>query len=228
MPERELDRKLYLDVKKWLDGIGGGWSRKHKGFHFPDGLPEDLLSQLQAGERVNLKQEYQFFPTPDAVLDIIEEHIWDYVSPFAKILEPSAGDGQIVRLLQRLGAGAVDVFEIQERLHDKLPEAARVLGTDFMQSTHYDPPQYDLVVANPPFTRGQDMEHVQMMLRHTKRGGRVVSVMSPHFTFAENSNAKYFRQVLSAVRYWEKIELPKGSFSSSGTGVDTVLVIIDK
>lgn len=38
-------------------------------------------------------------------------------------------------------------------------------------------PLYDLIVANPPFSKGQDMLHIMQMIKHLKPGGRIVSLM---------------------------------------------------
>jgi hypothetical protein len=50
--------------------------------------------------------------------------------------------------------------------------------------------------------------------------------MSPHFTFANDSKSIAFREWLDGRGYYEK--LPEGSFKESGTGVNTVMVVIDK
>ncbi|MNJ04833.1 hypothetical protein D3C73_1657790 [compost metagenome] len=50
--------------------------------------------------------------------------------------------------------------------------------------------------------------------------------MSPHWTFANDTKSIQFRNWLNDKGYYEK--LPEGSFKESGTGVNTVLVVIEK
>lgn len=92
LPDVQLERKLYQDVAKKLQGIGGKWNRKAAGFIFPSGYEDQidtLLGRVQAGEKINLKQDFQFFPTPDDIADWLVE-LAD-IKPKMDILEPSAG-----------------------------------------------------------------------------------------------------------------------------------------
>ncbi len=86
---------------------------------------------------------------------------------------------------------------------------------------------YDRVLMNPPFERGQDREHVQRAYRMLKPGGRLVAVMSEG-PFVRQSNAdKAFRQWLRAVGGRSR-KLPADAFRAAGTGVQTRLVVIDR
>jgi hypothetical protein len=58
-------------------------------------------------------------------------------------------------------------------------------------------------------------------------GGRLVSVMSPGFTFRQDGIAKGFRSFVEEVG-GEVEELPPESFKESGTNIATVLVTLDK
>jgi len=68
LPERQLDRQTYLAVNKALECIGGKWNRKQKGHVFSHGNPAEMLESLiLTGDVVDLKKEFQFFPTPRPV-----------------------------------------------------------------------------------------------------------------------------------------------------------------
>ena len=69
LPNKQLDRKTYLEVAQKLELIGGKWNRKLKGFLFNQD-PTELLTDIQDGVKRNLKKEFQFFETPD---DLAEE-----------------------------------------------------------------------------------------------------------------------------------------------------------
>ena len=86
LPDVQLDRGLYLEVKKVLEGIGGKWKGgKVQGFVFQSD-PSVYLEKIQNGQRVNLKKEFQYFPTPDWLAD--EMVVALGVEPHHKVLEP--------------------------------------------------------------------------------------------------------------------------------------------
>jgi hypothetical protein len=60
LPEDQLERKLYLEVAKSLNLIGGKWKGgKVQGFVFLTD-PTELLSEIANGGDRNLKKEFQF------------------------------------------------------------------------------------------------------------------------------------------------------------------------
>jgi len=62
-PAVQLDRKLYMDVAKTIEGIGGKWNKKSGGFVFQTD-PTEKFERICGGEKINLKKEFQFFATP--------------------------------------------------------------------------------------------------------------------------------------------------------------------
>lgn len=84
--------------------------------------------------------------------------------------------------------------------------------------------KFDRVVMNPPFSRGQDVEHVRHALSLLAPGGLLVSVMSNGVTFRQDRRYADFRRDFSP----EITPLPEGSFKTSGTNVSTVVVRIRK
>jgi 16S rRNA G1207 methylase RsmC len=87
--------------------------------------------------------------------------------------------------------------------------------------------RYDRVLMNPPFEKGQDMEHIQHAFEMLEDLGRLVSVISPGPFFHSSKKAEAFRQWFEDLG-GEVIDLPEGSFKDSGTGVASKLVVIDK
>ena len=81
-----------------------------------------------------------------------------------------------------------------------------------------------MLVANPPFTGQQDIDHVLHMLKLANR--RVVSVMSASVIFRDNHKTVSFRTFMD--EFGGTIEsLPDGSFSSSGTMVRACIFYAD-
>ena len=87
---------------------------------------------------------------------------------------------------------------------------------------------YDRILMNPPFERLQDVDHVQHAYNEAlEEGGRLVAIMSPGGFFHQSNKAKEFREWFDSVG-GEVEDLPPNSFKESGTGVNSVVVVIDK
>jgi len=83
--------------------------------------------------------------------------------------------------------------------------------------------EFQIVVMNPPFSRGLDMVHVTRALDHLAPGGCLVSVMSTGWQSATTAKPRAFREL---VAHWQaEVEtLPEGTFATSGTDIATTLL----
>ncbi len=94
-------------------------------------------------------------------------------------------------------------------------------------------------MMNPPFSRNQDIRHVMRALDFLRPGGRLVAIMSPHFTFAQDALSRTFRKLIGypdssaqgvgadQIVADATVEmLPAGTFTAEGTNVASVLVYI--
>lgn len=183
LPDEQLPRKIYLEVKKSLELIGGKWKGgKISGFIFPID-PTNLLTQIANGEAKNLKKEYQFFETPSTLAAKLVGYA--ELKPFDTVLELSAGQGVIVSHINRKGL-TPDCFEIMQINRDILGETAlefNIVGENFLKSSDK---KYTKIIANPPFSKNQDIEHVRKMYAKLEAGGRLVSIMSKHWQLSNN------------------------------------------
>jgi hypothetical protein len=228
LPEGQLDRKLYMEVAKSLELIGGKWKGGSvMGFVFPTD-PTDLLSQISNGEKRNLKKEFQFFGTPEGLADKLVELA--NIRYYDIVCEPSAGQGAIVKSI--LKNGDITRYESYVRGYELMPlnqtflskiEGFRLLGEDFLKCEY----TFDRIVANPPFSGNQDIDHIKMMYDHLSEGGRLVSMASKHWVLSTNKKETDFRNWLKEVGA-ETEDVPAGTFKESGTNVETVIVIINK
>ena len=223
LPDVQLERNQYLDVKKHLELIGGKWKGgKVQGFVFSTN-PSDLLTQIAKGEKRNLKKEYQFFETPDHLADRLVELA--EIKSGDSVLEPSAGRGAIVKAVHRELAG-LDVFgyelmDINQSFLSKL-DHFKLLGSDFLQECDTS---FDVIVANPPFSKNQDTDHIKHMFEHLKPGGRLVSIASKHWQFAEGKKEKAFREWIDEVEA-DVYDVDRGEFKESGTLIETCIIVI--
>lgn len=229
LPTEQLDRKIYDEVKKQLEAVGGKWKGgKTQGFVFDSEISaSDVLVQLQSGkDYAAQKKEFQFFGTPDEVANEIVSHV--ELSDNMKILEPSAGQGSLIKAVQRINDKVkFDVYEAmpENRKYLEALQNVTIIGEDFLQSDLSV--KYDVIVANPPFSKNQDVTHVLRMYEHLKCGGRLVAIMSPHWQHAQDKKSKQFREFLQSVG-GQTYEIAEGAFKESGTNIRTYYVVIDK
>jgi SAM-dependent methyltransferase len=169
-----------------------------------------------------------FFPTPPAVAARVVE-LAD-LRPGLAVLEPSAGKGDLAEAAAAAGA-AVAVCETVPRLLDVLRlKGLEVVADDFLAfSPGAGATLFDRVMMNPPFERGQEIDHVRHAYGFLKPGGRLVSVMSTGPFYRTDRKAIEFRDWLDGVAC-EVEDLPADAFRDAfrSTGVPTRLVVIDK
>jgi len=221
LPNQQLDRKTYLDVNKVLESLGGKWNRKAKAHVFESDISNAIDDVLLSGEVIVPKDEFQFFETPpdrvDQLIDLAD------IQPDHTCCEPSAGRGAIAKRLRDIvGVNLVTCIELN-------PDNVKALTDAGFTAYQYDFLQYpidfkfDRIVMNPPFTRQQDIQHVEKALLNLKDGGCLVSVMSAGVMFRQNKKTLAFWDKVKEYDY-EVIELPSGAFKVSGTMVNTVIL----
>ena len=190
-----------------------------------------LREQAKAGVQVVVAP--QLFPTPDELARRMaqEADIW----PGQRVLEPSAGTGNILRhVIGQLGGldcGRVVAVEINGHLVEGLREQRQrtLYGTEERFEIHHGDflaqngnlGTFDRIVMNPPFANAQDVAHIKHALHMLKPGGRLVAICA--------GGPRQERELLPLVEQsggiWEP--LPAGTFKESGTNVSTVLLTIE-
>ena len=144
-----------------------------------------------------------------------------------KVLEPSAGTGAIIDAIHRSCPDViVDCYELMPENKEILSKKdnIRILGDDF---TKCDVAQYDKIIANPPFSKNQDIRHVRRMYECLNSGGVLAAITGPHWEFGSESECKDFRKWLDD-NGGKKFEIEEGAFKESGTGTKTIAVILKK
>lgn len=226
LPYIELPRKVYTDVKSIIEKNGGRWKGgKTQGFQF-EFNPTELFSKLHSGEDVNNKKEFQFFATPNEVINLMITKADLKASDV--VLEPSAGKGNIVDRILPLCKKVYmcELMQENRQILEKKGYKDLIVSEDFttLDEKKY---KYDKIIANPPFTKNKDCLHILKMYEHLKSKGRLVSIMGPSWVTGTQKKQIEFRNCLTKLgASWESIE--EGAFKKSGTNVKTYLVVIDK
>lgn len=226
-------------LKTTLQGLGGKWRAgraKTPGFfYFEDDaldapVGEAIQGLIERGWWIDPKAN-SFVPTPPPLaVELVE---LAEIPAYARVMEPSAGLGAIA---QQIRIAHPDVTILCVEL---LPDHRRALERKELQLhpegdfLKLDPGQvglFDRVVMNPPFGVGGkqvDIDHVRHALRFVRRGGRLVAVMSNAVAFRENDKTRKFLETLYAVGPYEIRKNAPDAFAASGTGVQTITLVID-
>jgi predicted RNA methylase len=158
-----------------------------------------------------------FFPTPKTlgsyVVSLAE------IKEGEKVCEPSAGLGHLADEIKEAAPDCeLQCIEQNNSLCEALElKGYNTLNEDFLQHTG----KYDVIVMNPPFENGQDVEHVEHAFKLLNEGGRLVAIMA-------NNKYRYplFMEMVNKHGYFEE-NAPK-SFASAfrPTGVSTITVYL--
>lgn len=259
----------YKEIKALLKNFGGSYksSKGAKYFEF-DFEASLVLDRIRNKESSNLKKDFQWYATSEKLADELCAMTFDpYLNKSVKVLEPSAGQGAILSSIENwFKTNAINIeldpknfyaVEFMKENFSILEKSWNINLTcgDFLEYDEFIN-YYDYIIANPPFSNGQDIKHVQHMYKLLKPGGTLTSVMSVSWLFNTQKKFKSFRKWLGiddskmndlklasrggssyeGSRFSEhgnieniKIKtLESGTFKESGTDVITCIVQITK
>ncbi len=258
-PRQSHIETQYFTIRAYKNGNAHVWFKRDEllervnqllGEYYGAPIPEDRDADEDTGlndPKTTPAKRYGFFPTPDAAADSVmrEVALWqDKKAPRLRVLEPSAGTGNLARRCvgpdreevarhawdQYRFDPAVDCIEIQPALADALRASGlyhKVYTANFLSLTADTTGLYDRVVMNPPFDRERDIDHVMHALKFLKPGGVLVAVMSAGTEFRNTRKSQAFRKLMEDMRAdWR--DLPAGSFSSVGTNCNTRILKVCK
>ena len=181
---------------------------------------------FKAEQIKKLEREYKMtqkgdinFTTSKELLDTLMEYA--DIKQDENVLEPSAGIGNIADKLKEYTSN-IDVCENGYSYSELLKlKGYNLIGSDFLQVNNYN--SYSKIVANPPFS--DEQKHIRHMYNMLKNGGRLVTICSPHWSFASDKESKEFREWLDTLTY-EVIDVKEKQFEF--TNVAVKILVIDK
>lgn len=182
--------------------------------------------RAQLAHGIEVVAAAQLFPTPAPLAARMVQMA--AIRPGEKVLEPEAGTASILREIAQvipLCEIHVHAVEINGHLVQSLRRnypGVTVSQCDFMDydvSAVVD--KFDVIVMNPPFSESQDIKHIMHAAGMLAPGGRLIAICAN----GPRQNAELRNYVEAAGGTWEP--LPSGTFATSGTGVNTVLLTIE-
>ncbi len=222
--------------KKFLARYGMGTAKQFEAVqaYLIDRVPDDdppLESTVEYRIRaLVLKDIPNFYPTPPDLAAQMVEMLGPI--PFgATVWEPSAGTGALLDALFAANEDNFDLitFEIHPALRDiLLRKEYPVSGYDVFGYECEERNRPDYVLMNPPFYRGEDIDHVNHMWTILKPGGMLVSVVSSGSVTGTGKKQLAFRALVDEFGGYEM--LPAGTFDVQPfpTKVNTALVWLEK
>jgi 16S rRNA G966 N2-methylase RsmD len=230
LPGIQLDRKVYMEVKKSFEAIGAKWKGgKTQGFVIDEDKVE-LFERIKDDPDYNYRKDTKFFETPLVICDLIQDEIvniygYDQLRN-ERILEPSAGRGALIDVVFQIDKEAkIDYCELdgynQKVIKDIASNNLNFLCDDFMLLDENN--KYDLIVANPPFDHGSAQKHLLKMVNHLTPNGTVICVMPAGWN--QGKWGQKFNSLKKKNYTLRQVDCPKRAFKY--TGISTVIVVIN-
>jgi hypothetical protein len=186
---------------------------------YGDVLPDcpEAGTDCKQAKSTAVSKDLQFYRTPASVADRLVGELEPQDG--TRILEPSCGDGAILDALRRyaeknrISLRAVGIEYDAARAEDARAKGYSVQVANFLQIA--PSPEFDYVVMNPPFYGKHYQQHVEHARKFLKPNGRLLAIL-PVTAVTDHGFVKADR--------WQRerwTDLPVGSFSESGTNINT-------
>ena len=171
---------------------------------------EEKPTEKQASTAIS--KDLQYYPTPLKVVERVVDDL--YIQKGDKVLEPSCGCGRFMDALRKKGADVLGVEVDPQRAAQSRAKGHNVVIANFLETVPTG--DFDRVVMNPPFYGKHYAKHVEHALKFLKPDGILTAILP--------ATARYDHGLLNG--NWQ--DLPVGSFSESGTNVNTTVLTIRK
>ncbi len=229
----QLSAKDYSQVKTLLNRMGGEWNVRNQNFDFKK-CPQVLIDRvLSVGSR-RLNQ-FHFYPTPEEVFEYFKKHTplkyFGAAREFVRTLEPSCGEGSLIRQLLKFGEEEGRKFIVEGYDIDPLnvifcqESGLNVTQADFLKVTPRK--EIDLIVCNPPFNKYEFIKHLKHAQKFLKSDGLLISVV-PTKWISEHVDHEDRHWLFEQAQIESSDDLDSGNFYEPGTfkGVNIPTAII--
>ena len=216
------------------------------------------IEQITEEEKELLKENYSgyssmgvdglaSFYTPDCVSKFIADYINPKLPPNAKVLEPSAGAGSLLKYIKEdTNITCVEIDEISSKIL-KICTKHEVINDSAMN--HCRENYYDAIISNPPFNitiegniqwdctkldkksnkykANSDNFFLEMVVKSLKVGGYGIFILPSGIGY-KSALKKTRELILDNCWFIANIELPPETFQASGTTIKTHILIFRK
>ena len=165
---------------------------------------------MSATNRGSVRVESDFYATPlETVYSLLDSY--DEIKESDIILEPSAGNGNIIQALRNRGYdNFIDAVELREEERYNLIGKANRVGI-FNYLTETIPYKYDVIIGNPPYSMAQ--EFIDKSLTLLKPGGRLIFLLRTNFLESKKRSTWWQDKIPSRLYTLSK----RPSFTGKGT-----------
>jgi len=221
----------YPELRKTLIKACGKYKRNTFEFLYPAKV---IINKLVSGVTIDFKKEFQFFTTPPQLAENMVDQFY-FEKAVLDCLEPSGGHGVLIDALLNRNqiTKNFDVIELSELNEAVLRDKYSHLGTqvmitkgDFLKIEFSK--KYDLIIANPPFSKNQDIDHIKKMYSLLNDTGQLVTISSKSWFQGSQKKQVEFKHWLENDVCADLYDLDQGTFKSSGTNVSGMLIAIRK
>lgn len=165
---------------------------------------------ISATNRGAERKPQDFYATP---IDCVENFINNYGGVISgKILEPSAGNGNIIQALRNKNInGNITAIELREEELSNLNKIGdNVIITDFLNGLDHKE-KYDYIIGNPPYTYAR--EFVEKCLSMLNENGKLIFLLRTAFLESKSRYDFWRDNPLSGLYVMSK----RPSFTGKGT-----------
>jgi hypothetical protein len=158
-----------------------------------------------------VSKDLQYYPTPEAVAEQLASY---YASVSGmRVLDPSCGCGRLLDAAKKHGAASTLGIEYDAgRAMLAKAKGHKVATGNFLEvAPPVESEKFDVVLMNPPFYGKHYFKHLEHAKKFIKTGGTLLAILP--------ATARYDHGLITGLGTW--YDLPMGSFSESGTNVNT-------
>lgn len=167
---------------------------------------------MSATNRGTIRRESDFYATPiETVYSLLDNY--DGIKPEDIILEPSAGNGNIIRALRDRGyKNTIGAIELRSEEANNLVELADdVIIGNFLELNPKTSDKWDVIIGNPPYSLAQ--EFIDRSLELLAPGGRLIFLLRTNFLESAKRSAWWQDKIPTGLYVLSK----RPSFTGKGT-----------